>query len=764
MNLRKIAILSLFGVVIQLLSAGFAMALTTGIPSSDLFFKLSNDTAFIKDSRNADSSSAEEADIAFSLKWTGTPDTISIVDMKFTFDSDSLEFVDGSYDSTIWDTTNSSITSPAAGEVVLHFQGGALETSSSYMALANIRLRPLCQSKLNTTALNFTSVPVENEITLDNPTEPWSPDSSQRIGGSVTTAEHVGTYTIESKTMTDGPGNEFWAPITASANYSTYVLDIGVGYDTSRLEIVGDTVIDWATRWYQEPLIDTTTPGIAVYRFLDYMSFYRFEPSNDTLAMIKFRTKCATNAFNDTTVLSFDSTYLLLDCFENIPNTTFTNGTIIRNASVSLEAVLASGSPTTVSRSIDTTITWNIQMANSFTVGNARTPFTEGEGINIGMNMNSDGFIFGSVNPSSADLLFNCVPGANRGEGVIRQLYDGAKTNYRAVSNNVTDMVNVDIQWDPIVSSFVVPTWANRFMTPVFMDTVVRDGGGEFVTGVPDTTLCAAASISNGALTFGGFQDAVELIMADFYGIGHTNSFGPCAHGDIYVKSNFTIGDLTLTVSTNTSTCISTISSLYPGLTATKVDSVTWTITCNSLFDSISVNNDSTLIGRVNSGIKGTCLGNKNLSVGFSLVSNDVRDINTSIVQFGRASGAYYKARCNSGSGCNQCSAGGVVHDLPLQFRATDDGSALPKEFALNQNFPNPFNPSTKIELAMPVASEWEITIYNIAGQKVEEFSGFSAAGVVSVEWNASGYSSGMYLYKATAGTFTTTKKMVLLK
>jgi len=88
----------------------------------------------------------------------------------------------------------------------------------------------------------------------------------------------------------------------------------------------------------------------------------------------------------------------------------------------------------------------------------------------------------------------------------------------------------------------------------------------------------------------------------------------------------------------------------------------------------------------------------------------------------------------------------------------------LPQSFDLSQNYPNPFNPSTKFELALPKASEWKITIYNVVGQKVDEFSGFHEAGFVEINWDAQNYSSGLYFYKAQAGDFAATRKMVLLK
>ena len=88
----------------------------------------------------------------------------------------------------------------------------------------------------------------------------------------------------------------------------------------------------------------------------------------------------------------------------------------------------------------------------------------------------------------------------------------------------------------------------------------------------------------------------------------------------------------------------------------------------------------------------------------------------------------------------------------------------LPTEFALHQNFPNPFNPITTISFALPVATDYELAIYNVMGQEVASFTGCSEAGIVKVDWDASNYASGVYLYKLIAGNFTDTKKMVLLK
>jgi flagellar hook assembly protein FlgD len=93
----------------------------------------------------------------------------------------------------------------------------------------------------------------------------------------------------------------------------------------------------------------------------------------------------------------------------------------------------------------------------------------------------------------------------------------------------------------------------------------------------------------------------------------------------------------------------------------------------------------------------------------------------------------------------------------------------LPSEFGLAQNYPNPFNPATTIALALPVASDYSVAIYNVAGQLIRTYSGYANAGVVSIVWDgkdASGsqVASGMYFYKAQANSFSATKKMLLMK
>ena len=107
--------------------------------------------------------------------------------------------------------------------------------------------------------------------------------------------------------------------------------------------------------------------------------------------------------------------------------------------------------------------------------------------------------------------------------------------------------------------------------------------------------------------------------------------------------------------------------------------------------------------------------------------------------------------------------------DFDLHRPKTPTGiSQLPgvaKAFKLEQNYPNPFNPSTQIEFSIPVASQVELKVYNILGQEVATLVNESLkAGNHAVKFDASHIATGVYLYRITAGTFVSTKKMLLLK
>ncbi len=88
-----------------------------------------------------------------------------------------------------------------------------------------------------------------------------------------------------------------------------------------------------------------------------------------------------------------------------------------------------------------------------------------------------------------------------------------------------------------------------------------------------------------------------------------------------------------------------------------------------------------------------------------------------------------------------------------------------PTDYALIANYPNPFNAATTIVYQLPESGDVNLSVYNIAGQRVETLvSGLMETGNHRANWDASNYSSGIYFYKLTAGEKVFTRRMTLLK
>lgn len=91
--------------------------------------------------------------------------------------------------------------------------------------------------------------------------------------------------------------------------------------------------------------------------------------------------------------------------------------------------------------------------------------------------------------------------------------------------------------------------------------------------------------------------------------------------------------------------------------------------------------------------------------------------------------------------------------------------SETPTEYSLSQNYPNPFNPVTNIEFSIPKSSFIKLTIYDISGRELDVLvNQYMNAGKYKADWDAAKYSSGIYFYTITSGSYRETKKMILVK
>ncbi len=98
-------------------------------------------------------------------------------------------------------------------------------------------------------------------------------------------------------------------------------------------------------------------------------------------------------------------------------------------------------------------------------------------------------------------------------------------------------------------------------------------------------------------------------------------------------------------------------------------------------------------------------------------------------------------------------------------------GTGLPKDYRLEQNYPNPFNPTTGVRFQVPAlsgvegpgVSDVKITVYDILGRQVAVLvNERKQPGSYEVSFDGSGLSSGVYIYRMTAGSFTQSKRMLV--
>lgn len=88
-----------------------------------------------------------------------------------------------------------------------------------------------------------------------------------------------------------------------------------------------------------------------------------------------------------------------------------------------------------------------------------------------------------------------------------------------------------------------------------------------------------------------------------------------------------------------------------------------------------------------------------------------------------------------------------------------------PSDFVLNKAYPNPFNPLTTIEFSLAEAGDFTMSVYNIAGQRVDVLaSGYAEPGIYKQVWNAADFTSGVYFIRLEAGANIATQKVVLIK
>ena len=115
-----------------------------------------------------------------------------------------------------------------------------------------------------------------------------------------------------------------------------------------------------------------------------------------------------------------------------------------------------------------------------------------------------------------------------------------------------------------------------------------------------------------------------------------------------------------------------------------------------------------------------------------------------------------------------ETNVGSIVYKRPVSEVITNvekDISTIPLVYLLNQNCPNPFNPTTNISYSIPQSANVTLKVYDLLGREVVELvNGEKNPGRYEVRFDGSNLTSGVYFYRLTAGSFSQTKKLMLIK
>ena len=151
------------------------------------------------------------------------------------------------------------------------------------------------------------------------------------------------------------------------------------------------------------------------------------------------------------------------------------------------------------------------------------------------------------------------------------------------------------------------------------------------------------------------------------------------------------------------------------------------------------------------------------INLDFSLIDNSINNTNIEIKQF-------FINEMESESGFEITDSDGnlsITKNIYLNFTELSNQVVdVPEIFDFRQNYPNPFNPITEISFDLPIGVNVDIDIYDIKGNKVHDLIKdiYFNAGRHNITWNASNHPGGIYFYRITAGEFSKTHKMILLK
>jgi hypothetical protein len=755
-TMPKMRMATLFAFVLLMASTAVVSAETMGTPTEDLTYDITSDSVYARYTTSYPSS--EVATVAFRLGFVEVveSDSIGVIEAAFVYQPSKLHWTAAFKDSTAWPGVFTYTIDSVNGLVTLHFEQARVPVPEELQTFAYISFHSKCLST-GWNNLGFTESDLANQVTLLGSASTWSPILVNRNPGGVYGIPHTAAFRIENDTASGSIGSDEWLSVFATTDFRTYAIVQDIVYDHLKLDYQ-EAATDLG--WYDN-MVDVTELNDSTLHITAHNAFNNgmSEFAGEEIYRLRFKLLCGSGPVNYVSPVRFDTSECIVmqeGClnWEGAPPQ-YTNGALALQDHASLIAEQISAGP--VSKYSTSSLRYLIKYTNSMVSG-LKPSATSDTGLTINLDLKTNALGLAGSPYDGTDALFADLESNQYASLFQVHQSSPASANYWSAASSPTNLMYLNLLWDP--SGYGTPTWANQYIKPAFVDSFPA---AKSKTEMPDTIVCRSARVSNGLLTYGNFQDSILLMMGELSTTGY-NSYTPCTYQNLNVRANFTIDSIRCRITITGNACITGISEVRTGVVATYVSNGVYDITTNSNFVPIPPADTVVKLLKISEGVKtANCqpMGKPNtLGVNFSQQALWDSQSDSQYVLIATSSA---RSRCPAGTGCCFSQPYGDLPDEPGVSKG-DESSSIPRVFALDQNYPNPFNPVTTISLQLPVSCDWSITVYNIQGQTVKEFTGSSGPGIVQVRWDGSQSASGVYFYRAIAGDFVAQRKMMLLK
>lgn len=738
---------------------------------NNLRFSLGSSTIFLPKSRTTGGDTI--AIIPFSFWWTqSAPNgTVTTVCTRFTYNSTYLEYITAYKDSTNWAGTL-DLSGTQSGTVAMRFPNGTGSAPTSPTTIGYVKFKLKCQPEQQTNTLSFTLDSQYQYVDVGGATKYPQLNGTGCQNGTVVSANYSAAYEVDRTTLTCGVLGEIdsVAVYCDSANFRSQYMQHWFTYDSARLTFWGITPASAYSGLFWNYGGGYNDVEVDASGWLDPYCWSEIT-SKTVMYYLKFKFKGAWAGDSTELIFSTDTAKTLTIPYANCSSLTYSanpfaylNGRIVLPPYIdSLNAKVDSATNSNVlykSVSGGTQyVYYSLQMKNNFPLGKANNRVQTVINLSTSM-LNSPT----KYDQSSTDSIFAGMDTHTNGtrELMFREYDTSLMANFWPCRGGFKTWVKFRAEFDTSGSGFT-PTYNNRWQRLKFLANYTSGSVHDTTKAVDSTGKVIAKLTTSPNKVDTARGDSVQLAVGKLYLTdGISSDYRP--FDTLYISSPACSVDSfsTRIVLQNATWCIYSVSkaSNVSSRIASGANADTVELYSTTGY-SVSAGSGNTFVAKIQWALPRNCTTSQ-VYYNTASQSNALVRHNSTYSMWLETNDASLQGTCNSKNAC-----------LDNPKLSDNDGSVqstLPQEFTLYDNYPNPFNPETKIAFDIPSLEHVRINIFNMLGQNIitltdQEYT----PGHYVMMWNGKDrfglpMASGIYLYRMESGAFVESKKMLLLK